>query len=298
MPYISLRDGAQLYYKDWGNKTGPTVVFSHGWPLDADTWEAQMFFLSNKGCRTVAHDRRGHGRSEQTWDRNDVDNWADDLSELIEHLDLKDVILVGHSTGGGELVRYCTRRKYTRALIEQTSSTIANQLARCIDGTSRVKKLVLISTVVPLLLQTPSNPEGVPLETLDTFRSAMEKDRAQFFLDVPTGPFFGYNRPNATASNGQIQAWFAQGMAAGLKASYDTTFSWQVDYTEDAKALNVPVLVLQGDDDQIVPVGCSARKIGPLLKDGTIKIYPGGAHAIPNTQPDEVNKDLWEFIQA
>jgi len=275
MPFITLRDNAELYYKDWGNKTGPVVLFSHGWPLNADNWEAQMFFLANQGYRTIAHDRRGHGRSEQTWENNDIDSWADDLSELVEKLDLKDMTVVGHSTGGSELVRYCARH-----------------------GTTRVKKMVLISANVPCLIKTDRTPNGIDVSILDGFRSAMEKDRAQFFRDVPTGPFFSFNRPHATISQGLIEAWFQQGMQAGFKASYDTTLSWHNYYGDDFKELDIPVLLLQGDDDQIVPIQTGVLEAIKLAKQGTLKVYPGGAHALPNLNAEEVNNDLLNFLKS
>ncbi|KAK1749667.1 Alpha/Beta hydrolase protein [Echria macrotheca] len=276
MPYITLRDGAQFYYKDWNPQgSTATVVFSHGWPLSSDAWEKQMFFLADHGIRVVAHDRRGHGRSEQTWERNDVDNWADDLSELIEKLDLKDIVLVGHSTGGCEIARYTGRH-----------------------GTSRVAKMVFIASAVPRFAQAPDNPDGVPVPTIDFFRSSMLQDRAKFFIEVPTGPFFGFNRPGAKVSQGLIDSWFAVGIQGSLKAVYETTRSWENDYTEELKALDIPALVIQGDDDQIVPVKVGAYAAIKLLKKGTLKIYPGGAHAIMDTEPEGINQDLLSFIQS
>jgi len=274
MPTLTLRDGTEIYYKDWGNKSGPVVVFSHGWPLNSDNWESQMFFLANHGCRVVAHDRRGHGRSCQPWFGNDMDTWADDLSELIEHLDLKDVMLVGHSTGGGEITRYIGRH-----------------------GTSRVSKAVLVSANPPQMLKTDANPEGLPLSVFDGFREAMIKDRAQFFLDIPNGPFFGFNREGAKKSQGLIDSWFQQGMMCSFKAVYDCVKTWEADYSEDLKKMDIPVLILHGDDDQVVPIGDSAYKSVKLVPNGKLKVYPGGAHALPNMNTDEVNKDLLDFLK-
>jgi len=275
MPYLKLRDSAQLFYKDWGNKSGPTVVFSHGWPLSADAWEGQMMFLANRGMRVVAHDRRGNGRSEQTWDGNDVDTWADDLSELFEHLDLKDVMLVGHSTGGGEITRYTARH-----------------------GTSRVKKLVLISASVPQVVASEAYPDGQPPSVIDGWRSAMEANRSQFFRDVPEGPFFGFNRDGAKPSQGLINNWFQQGMNTGLRAAYETTRSWEIDYSEDLKKLDIPVLYIQGDDDQIVPIKNGAYAAEKVLGDRVkLKIYKGGAHALPDTEAQAINNDLLEFLE-
>ncbi|KAI1111985.1 putative hydrolases or acyltransferase [Nemania sp. NC0429] len=274
MPYLTVKDGTEIFYKDWGNQDAPVVVFSHGWPLSSDNWENQMFFLAGKGYRAVAHDRRGHGRSSQPWNGNDIDTWADDLLQLIEHLDLKDVTLVGHSTGGGEIVRFCGRH-----------------------GTSRVKKAVIISGTPPLLVQTEVSPDGVPIEVFDGFRAAMLKNRAQFFLDVPTGPFFGFNRPGAEKSQGLIDSWFQQGMQSGFKATYDCLRSWETDLRGDLEGLDIPVLVIQGDDDQVVPVQAGAFATIKFLKNGRLKIYPGGAHALPNTEVDGINEDLLQFLK-
>lgn len=276
MAILTLRDGTELYYKDWGNKTGPAVTFSHGWPLNSDNWETQMFFLASRGYRVIAHDRRGHGRSSQPWDGNDMDTYADDLLELFEHLDLNDVTMVGHSTGGGEVARFVGRH-----------------------GTARVRKAVLVGAVPPLMVQTDANVEGTPLSVFDSFRSAMEKDRAQFFIDVPTGPFFGFNRPGATTSQGMINSWWQQGMMSGFKNAYDCIKAFsETDFTEDLKKMDIPVLVLHGDDDQVVPIVASAYKSIGLLPQGELKVYPGGPHALPNTNADEVNADLLSFLEA
>jgi non-heme chloroperoxidase len=275
MPTITLKDGVEIYYKDWGNPQGQPVTFSHGWPLNADNWDAQMFFLGSQGYRVIAHDRRGHGRSSQPWDGNDLTTYADDLHQLIEHLDLKNITMVGHSTGGGEVARYVG--KY---------------------GTDRVKKAVLIGAITPLMLQTESNPEGLPRSVFDGFREAMVKDRAQFFYDVPSGPFFGFNRPSATRSEGLVQSWWQQGMQAGFKNTYDCIEAFsETDLTEDLKKMDIPVLLLHGDDDQVVPLKAAAEKAIKVLPKGTLKVYPGGPHALPNVNADEVNKDILEFLK-
>ena len=276
MAILTLRDGTEIYYKDWGNKTGPVVTFSHGWPLNSDSWDKQMFFLASKGYRVVAHDRRGHGRSSQPWDGNDMDTYADDLSQLFEHLDLRDVTMVGHSTGGGEVARYVGRH-----------------------GTGRVKKTVLVGAVTPLMLKTESNPEGTPLAVFDGFREALERDRAQFFLDVPSGPFFGFNRPGAERSQGQVESWWQQGMLAGFRSVHDCIRAFsETDFTEDLKKMDIPVLVLHGGDDQVVPIQASAHKAMELLPKGTLKVYPDGSHGIHNVNSDEVNQDLLSFLES
>lgn len=276
MAILKLRDGNDLYYKDWGNKDGPVVTFSHGWPLNSDNWENQMFFLGSKGYRVIAHDRRGHGRSSQPWDGNDFDTYADDLNQLFEHLDLKNVTMVGHSTGGGEVARYVGK-----------------------FGTSRVAKAVLVGAVPPLMVQTESNPEGTPISVFDSFRSALVEDRAGFFYKVPSGPFFGFNRPGVTHNEQLVQSWWNQGMMAGFKNAYDCikTFS-ETDLTEDLKKMNIPVLLLHGDDDQVVPIVAAAQKAIKLLPNGTLKVYKGGAHALPNMNIDEVNQDLLKFLES
>lgn len=276
MPILTLNDGTDIYYKDWGNPSGQVVTFSHGWPLNSDNWENQMFFLASQGYRVVAHDRRGHGRSSQPWGGNDMDTYADDLHQLFEHLDLKGVTMVGHSTGGGEVARFIGK-----------------------FGTDRLSKAVLISAVTPLMVQTADNPEGVPISVFDSFRESMLKDRAQFFLDVPTGPFFGFNRPGAVKSEGLIQSWWSQGMQAGFKASYDCVKAFsETDLREDLKKADIPVLLLHGDDDQVVPIDVSARKAIELLPHGQLKVYPGAPHALPNIYADQVNKDLLEFLKS
>ncbi|KAL2211088.1 alpha/beta-hydrolase [Sarocladium strictum] len=275
MTILTLRDGVELYYKDWGNKSGPVVTFSHGWPLNSDDWDKQMFFLGHQGYRVIAHDRRGHGRSSQPWDGNDFDTYADDLEQLFEHLKVKDITMVGHSTGGGEVARYIG--KY---------------------GTGRVKKAVLISAVTPLLVQTDDNPDGVPLSVLDSFRNAIKADKAGFLWSVPDGPFFGFNRPGATKNEHLVQTWWAAGMQAGMKNIYDCikTFS-ETDLTEDVKKMDIPVLILQGDDDQIVPIKASGERAVKLLPNGRLKVYKGASHALPVMNGDEVNEDLLAFLK-
>ncbi|TVY36247.1 Non-heme chloroperoxidase [Lachnellula occidentalis] len=274
--YITTPDNTQIYYKDWGNPCGEPIVFSHGWPLNSDNWENQMFFLSNEGYRVIAHDRRGHGRSSQPWAGNDMDTYADDLLVLFEHLDLKNATMVGHSTGGGEVARFLGRH-----------------------GTSRVSKAVLVSSVVPLMLQSESNPVGVPMSVFDGFRDSMTKNRAQFFTDVPTGPFFGFNRPNATVSQGLINSWWQMGMQAGFVGAYECVKAFsETDFTEDLKKMNIPTLVVHGSDDQVVPIAVSAYKTVNLLPDGKLKVYQGGPHALPNIFMDELNQDLLDFVRS
>lgn len=274
MSRFTTSDGTEIYYKDWG--TGPIVTFSHGWPLTADAWEAQMFFLASHGFRVIAHDRRGHGRSSQPWDGNDMDHYADDLAELFEHLDVKDAVMVGHSTGGGEVARYIGRH-----------------------GTSRVKKAVLMGAVPPVMVQGPNNPGGIPLEVFDGFRAAYLADRAQFFLDVATGPFFNFNRPGAQVSEGLIRSWWTQGMMSGHKNAYDCIKAFsETDFTEDLKKFDVPTLIIHGDDDQIVPIAGSALLSSELVPDATLKIYPGGSHSLGDTAKDELNRDLLEFARS
>ena len=274
MAYLTTRDDVSLHYKDWGS--GAPVVFSHGWPLTADAWAAQMFFLASNGCRCVAHDRRGHGRSSQPWHGNDMDTYADDLAELLEALDLRDVMLVGHSTGGGEVARYIGRH-----------------------GTERVAKAVLVGAVTPLMLKTDANPDGLPMSIFDGFREQYLADRSQFFLDVPTGPFYGFNRPDAEMSEGLIRSWWSQGMMSGHKNAYDCIAAFsETDFTEDLKKFDVPTLILHGDDDQIVPIANTAQLTAKLVKDSTLKVYPGGSHGLADTSKDELNADLLEFIRS
>jgi non-heme chloroperoxidase len=274
MSTFITKDGTQLYYKDWG--AGPVVTFSHGWPLSADAWDAQMFFLASNGYRCIAHDRRGHGRSSQPWHGNNMDTYADDLNELFTALDLKSVTMVGHSTGGGEVARYIGRH-----------------------GTKRVARAVLMGAVPPIMLKTAANPGGLPMEVFDGFRQAYLADRSQFFLDVASGPFFGFNRPGAKVSQGLIQSWWMQGMMSGHKNAYDCIQAFsETDFTADLKKFDVPTLILHGDDDQIVPIGASALLSAQLVKRSVLKIYPGGTHALADTSKDQLNADLLAFLRT
>lgn len=274
MNMITVRDGTQIYYKDWGK--GQPVVFSHGWPLSSDAWESQMFFLASHGYRCVAHDRRGHGRSSQPWNGNDMDNYADDLAELMDALDLKGATLIGHSTGGGEVARYIGRH-----------------------GTKRVAKAVLVDAVPPIMLKTAAYPGGLPMEVFDGFRAAYLADRSQFFYDVASGPFFGFNRPGAKVSQGLINSWWRQGMQCGHKNGYDCIKAFsETDFTEDLKRIDVPTLIIHGDDDQIVPIGNSALLSAKLVKNATLKIYPGGSHSPIDTSKEQLNADLLAFLKA
>ncbi len=274
MGTIRTKDGTQIYYKDWGE--GQPVVFSHGWPLSSDAWESQMFFLGSHGFRCIAHDRRGHGRSSQPWNGNDMDTYADDLATLAETLDLKDAVHVGHSTGGGEVARYIGRH-----------------------GTKRVAKAVLMSAVPPIMLKTEANPGGLPMKVFDGFRAAFLADRSQFFLDVAGGPFYGFNRPGAKVSQGLIYSWWMQGMMAGYKNTYDCIKAFsETDFTEDLKRFDVPTLIIHGDDDQVVPIGASAMLTAKLVKNAVLKIYPGGAHGLAETAKEQVNEDLLAFIKG
>jgi non-heme chloroperoxidase len=274
-PYITTTDGVQLYYKDWGPKDGPVVVFSHGWPLNSDSWESQMNFLAAKGYRVVAHDRRGHGRSSQPWDGNDMDHYADDLAAVIKTLNLKDATLVGFSTGGGEVARYIGRH-----------------------GTGRVKKAVLVAAVTPLMLKTATHPAGLPMEVFDGLRKGSLDNRAQLYLDIASGPFFGFNRPGAKPSPGQVQAFLAQGLQAGHKNTYDSIAAFSAtDFRDDLKKFDVPTLVIHGDDDQIVPIDAAARATVKLVKHAKLIVYPGAPHGLADTHKDRLNEDLLEFLR-
>jgi len=271
---ITVKDGTQIFYKDWG--TGQPIVFHHGWPLSSDDWDAQMLFFLSKGYRVIAHDRRGHGRSSQTDSGNEMDTYAADVAALAAHLDLKDAIHVGHSTGGGEVARYVAKH-----------------------GKGRVAKAVLIGAVPPIMLKTPANPGGLPIEVFDGFRAALSANRAQFFHDVPAGPFYGFNRPGAKVSEGVIDNWWRQGMMGGAKAHYDCIKAFsETDFTEDLKTIDVPVLVMHGEDDQIVPIADSALLSIKLLKHGTLKVYPGLPHGMATTHADQINADLLAFFKA
>ncbi len=273
MPTITTKDGTKIYYKDWGK--GQPIVFSHGWPLTADDWDGQMLFFGQRGFRVIAHDRRGHGRSGQTWDGNDMDTYADDLAALFETLDLKDVIMVGHSTGGGEVARYLGRH-----------------------GSKRVSKAVLISAVPPLMLKTAKNLTGQPVAAFDELRAALAANRPQFYRDI-TLPFYGYNRPGAKISEGIREHWWLQGMMGGVKAHYDCIKAFsETDFTEDLKKIDIPVLVMHGEDDQIVPIVAAGPLSAKILKNATLKVYPGFPHGMPTTNADRINADLLVFCQA
>jgi non-heme chloroperoxidase len=274
MSTITTKDGVEIFYKDWGK--GQPIVFSHGWPLSADDWDAQMMFFLNHGYRVIAHDRRGHGRSAQAGSGHDMDHYADDLAALTAHLDLKDAVHVGHSTGGGEVAHYIARH-----------------------GQGRVAKAVLISAVPPLMVKTPGNPGGLPKQVFDDFQAALAANRAQFYYDVPAGPFYGYNRPGAKPSQGVILNWWRQGMMGGAKAHYDGIVAFsQTDFTKDLEKITVPVLVMHGDDDQIVPYADSAPLSAKLLKNSTLKTYKGFPHGMPTTNADTINADLLAFVKA
>ena len=276
--FVTTKDGVQIFYKDWGPKTAQPIVFHHGWPLSSDDWDAQMLFFLSKGYRVVAHDRRGHGRSQQVSEGHDMDHYAADAFAVAEHLDLKNAVHIGHSTGGGEVARYVAKHG---------------------QKAGRVAKAVLVSAVPPLMLKTAANPEGLPMEVFDGFRSALAANRAQFFRDVPAGPFYGFNREGATVHEGVIQNWWRQGMMGGAKAHYDgiKAFS-ETDQTDDLKAITVPTLVLHGEDDQIVPIADAALKAIKLLKNGTLKTYPGFSHGMLTVNADVLNADLLAFIKA
>jgi len=271
---LTTTDGTEIFYKDWG--TGQPLFFHHGWPLSADDWDNQMMFFLKQGFRVIAHDRRGHGRSTQTANGNDMDTYAADVAELVEALNTKDAVHIGHSTGGGEVARYVARH-----------------------GNGRVAKAVLISAVPPLMVKTAANPGGLPKDVFDGFQTQVAANRAQFYYDVPAGPFFGYNRPGAKPSQGVIWNWWRQGMMGGAKAHYDCIVAFsQTDFTEDLKKITVPVLVMHGDDDQIVPYADSAPLSTKLLKNGTLKTYKGFPHGMPTTEADTINADLLTFIRA
>ena len=272
MPTVTTKDGTHIYYKDWGS--GQPVVFSHGWPLTADDWDAQMMFFGQHGFRVIAHDRRGHGRSTQTWDGNEMDTYADDLATLTEKLDLKNAIHVGHSTGGGEVARYIGRH-----------------------GTKRVAMAVLISAVPPVMVKTAKNPGGLPLSVFDELRANLLANRAEFYREF-TLPFYGYNRSGAKISEGIRERWWLQGMMGGMKPQYDCIKAFsETDFTEDLKKFEVPTLILHGDDDQIVPIGASAQISSKIVKNAKLKVYPGFPHGMPTTHADQINADLLTFFQ-
>ncbi len=274
MPTITVKDGTTIYYKDWGS--GAPVVFSHGWPLCSDSWEAQMVHLANAGYRCIAHDRRGHGRSSQPWHGNEMNTYADDLAALLDHLDVKGATLFGFSTGGGEVARYIGRH-----------------------GTKRVAKAGLIAAVPPLMLKTPANPGGLPIEVFDGIRAASLKDRSQLYKDLAAGPFFGANRPGAKVSQGMQDSFWMQGMMAGHKNAYDCIAAFSAtDFTEDLKRFDVPTLVLHGDDDQVVPIDAAGRTSARMIKNATLKVYPGAPHGLTDTHKDQLNADLLAFVMG
>ena len=276
MPTITTADGTTIWYKDWGAKGATPIVFHHGWPLSADDWDNQMMFFLGKGFRVIAHDRRGHGRSDQSWTGNEMDTYAADVAALTDHLDLEGAVHIGHSTGGGEVARYVARAK-----------------------PGRVAKAVLIGAVPPIMVKSDKNPGGLPIEVFDGFRTAQNANRAQFFLDIPSGPFYGFNRPGAQISEGVIRNWWRQGMMGAATAHYDCIKAFsETDFTEDLKAIEVPVLVMHGEDDQIVPIADSALLSIRLLKNGTLKTYAGLPHGMCTTHPDIINPDLLAFIEG
>jgi non-heme chloroperoxidase len=271
---VKTKDGVEIFYKDWGS--GTPIVFSHGWPLSSDDWDAQMMFFLGQGFRVIAHDRRGHGRSTQVATGHDMDHYADDLAAVVAHLDLKDAIHIGHSTGGGEVVRYLARH-----------------------GQSRASKAVLIAAVPPLMVKSPSNPGGLPKEVFDGIQEQVATNRAQFYRDLPSGPFYGFNRPDAKPIEGVIQNWWRQGMMGGAKAHFDGVVAFsQTDFTEDLKKITIPVLVQHGDDDQIVPYADAGPLSAKLLPNGTLKTYPGFPHGMPTTHADVINADILAFIKG
>jgi non-heme chloroperoxidase len=272
MSTITTKDGSTIYYKDWG--TGPIITFSHGWPLSADAWDAQMMFFGQQGFRCIAHDRRGHGRSSQTWDGNDMNTYADDLAQLLDHLEVKDAVTIGHSTGGGEVVRYIARH-----------------------GASRVRKAVLIGAVPPIMVKSESNPGGTPIESFDSVRAAVTADRSQFWKEFSL-PFYGFNKPGAKVSEGLRDSFWLQGMTMSIKGAYDCIKAFsETDFSEDLKQLDIPTLVMHGDADQIVPLADSAELTAKLVKGATLKVYPGAPHGMCQTMPDIVNPDILRFIR-
>ncbi len=273
MAYLTTKDGTKIFYKDWGK--GRPVVFSHGWPLDGDAWDGQMQFLGSQGFRVIAHDRRSHGRSDQTWDNNTMEQYVADYAELLDHLDLKDAVLVGHSTGGGEVAHYIGKH-----------------------GVKRVAKAVLVSAVPPLMLKTAANPHGTPIEVFDGIRKGVADNRTQFYKDLSL-PFFGYNRPGAKISEGIRESFWAMGMLGGIKGHYDCIHEFsEVDYTEDLKKMTIPTLIVQGDDDQIVPIEASGKRSVDIAPNATLKIYPGAPHGLPITHQDQLNADLLAFVKG
>jgi non-heme chloroperoxidase len=273
MGTITTKDGTKIFYKDWGS--GQPILFSHGWPLSADAWDGQMLFFGQQGYRVIAHDRRSHGRSDQTWDGNNMDQYADDLAELIEKLDLRNIVMIGHSTGGGEVAHYIGRH-----------------------GSGRVAKVVLVGAVPPLMLKTEANPEGTPIDVFDGIRKNTAGDRSQFFKDL-TVPFYGFNRDGAKANDGLRESFWLQGMMGGIKGHYDCIREFsEVDYTEDLKKIDKPTLIIHGDDDQIVPIKAAAEKAAKIVKGAQLKVYPGGSHGLAQTEADKFNADVLAFIKG
>ncbi|BAP36391.1 esterase [Acinetobacter guillouiae] len=276
MGYVTTKDGVEIFYKDWGPKDAPVIFFHHGWPLSADDWDAQMLFFLKEGFRVIAHDRRGHGRSTQVWDGHDMDHYADDVAAVVEHLGVQGAVHVGHSTGGGEVAYYVARYP-----------------------NDPVAKAVLISAVPPLMVKTESNPDGLPKEVFDDLQNQLFKNRSQFYHDVPAGPFYGFNRPGAKVSEPVVLNWWRQGMMGGAKAHYDGIVAFsQTDFTEALKKIEVPVLILHGEDDQVVPFEISGKKSAELVKNGTLISYPGFPHGMPTTEAETINKDLLAFIRS
>jgi len=276
MPFVTAKDGTQIFFKDWGPKSATPIVFSHGWPLCSDDWDNQMLFFLGNGYRVIAHDRRGHGRSTQTDTGNDMDTYAADLATLTEHLDLNGAVHIGHSTGGGEVARYVSRAQ-----------------------AGRVSKAVLVGAVPPIMVKSAANPGGTPMEVFDGFRAALAANRAQFFLDVPSGPFYGFNRPGAKVSEGVIRNWWRQGMMGGAKAHYDCIKAFsETDQTDDLRKIDVPTLVMHGDDDQVVPIADAGLLSAKLLKHGQLKVYKGFPHGMLTTHADVLNPDLLAFVRG
>jgi len=275
MGYVITKDGVDIFYKDWGPQDAQVLFFHHGWPLSSDDWDTQLLFFLGQGYRVVAHDRRGHGRSSQVWDGHDMDHYADDVAEVVKHLNIKNAIHIGHSTGGGEVVHYIARH-----------------------GEENVAKAVLVSAVPPLMVKTENNPEGLPKDVFDDLQNQVLTNRAQFFRDLPSGPFYGFNRPDAKPSDGIIANWWRQGMTGSAKAHYDGIVAFsQTDFTEDLKKITIPVLVLHGDDDQIVPYKTSGVKSAELLQNSQLKIYPGFSHGMLTVNHEIINADLLAFIR-
>ncbi len=278
MGTITTKDGTQIFYKDWG--TGQPMVFSHGWPLSADDWDAQMMFFASRGYRCIAHDRRGHGRSSQTWHGHEMDTFADDLLDVVEHLDLREAIHVGHSTGGGEVARYIGKHGQGRAK-------------------GRIAKAVLIGAVPPLMVKTAANPGGLPLEVFDGFRASLLADRAQFFRDIPAGPFYGFNRPDAKVSQGVIDNWWRQGMMCGMKAAYDCIKAFsETDFTEDLQRIDLPTLIMHGEDDQVVPISAAGLMSARIVKNAKLNVYAGLPHGMCTTHAELINEDLLKFLKS